>query len=189
MLRYFAAGLAVIMTVSACAYTPHDVEITAQAPKTKSTIGADVKVNLQVIDDRESQIVGQRGAGMIGADITAEDIMQVLAAELAVIFEANGFSVLVPGSNSDAEVEARLRAFKFFVETGFFTGAENASVVVAMEAEKNGKDFDRTYRSSSEHAVVFVPGETSINAKLNAALSEVLRQIANDQGFMNFLAQ
>lgn len=189
MLKYFSAWLAVAVTVSACTYTPHDVEIKAQAPKAKSTIGAGVKVNLQVIDDRESQIVGQRGAGMIGADITAEDIMQVLAAELATMFEANGFSVWVPGSSSDAEVEARLRAFKFFVEAGFFTGAENASVVVAIEAEKNGRDFDRTYRSSSEHDVVFVPGGSSIDTRLNAALSDVLHRISSDRELMSFLAR
>lgn len=189
MLRYFVVILAVIVSVTGCTYTPHDVEITAQAPTAKSTIGAGVKVSLQVIDDRESQIVGQRGAGMIGADITAKDIMQVLAAELAAIFETNGFSVWVPNSNSDAEVEVRLRAFRFFVETGFFTGAENASVVVAVEAEKGGQDLDRTYRSSSEHAVVFVPGGASIDTRLNAAFSDVLHQIANDRELIEFLAR
>ena len=126
---------------------------------------------------------------MLGAAITAGNVLQVLENELATIFEANGFNVSSPGSEHDAEVEARLRALKFFIESGLFVGTENTSVVVAIEAEKLGSDFDRSYRSSSEHDTLFVPGENAIDSKLNAALSDVFRQIANDRDLLAFLAQ
>ena len=181
-------GLVVVFLVSACTFTPHEVEISAKAPKTESAIGAGVTVALQVIDDRESTVVGQRGAGMLGADITVNDILSVLNTELTEGLEANGFKVTAPGSTADAELEVRLRAFKFFLESGFFTGAENTSVVVALEAEKKGTDFDQTYRSSREERTLFVPGGGSIDANLNAALTAILGQIVGDRDLLGFLA-
>ncbi|MDE0058702.1 MAG: YajG family lipoprotein [Defluviicoccus sp.] len=182
------SGLMVALLVSACAFTPHEVEISATAPKSESTIGAGVTVALQVIDDRESTVVGQRGAGMLDADITVKDILSVLNTELTEGLKANGFKVGVPGSTADAEIEVRLRALKFFIESGFFTGAENTSVVLAVEAEKRGQDFDRTYRSSSEKRTIFIPGGGSIDAKLNAALTDVLGRIVRDRKLLDFLA-
>ncbi len=181
------AGL-VAMVLSACAFTPHDVAVNAQAPRTSSTVGQGVSLSLQVIDDRESTVVGQRGAGMQGADITANQVMSVLERELKAGFEAKGFRVGSADAEADIEVEARLRAFKFFIETGFFAGAENTSVVVAIEAEKLADDYDRTYRSSSEESTLVVPAGSSIDQKLNVSLSEVLRQIMSDARLMSFLS-
>ena len=189
MSKQSVVGFLILILASACTFTPHEVSITARAPTTPSEIGAGIAVELQVIDDRDSTVVGQRGVGMIGADITAQSVLRVLEEELTGAFEANSFTVLPAGTTADAEVEVRLRAFKFFIESGFFSGAKNTSVVVSVEAEKNGQDFDRTYRSSSEEAILFVPGGESIDAKLNAALSVVLAKIIGDRELMAFLVQ
>ena len=182
------AGLILsLILISACAYTPHEVQVTAHAPILESNIGQSVSLGLQVFDDRDSAVIGQRGVGMTGADITAEDVVQVLENELTEVLEAKSFKVLSSESENDAEVEVRLRAFKFFIESGFFTGAENTSVVVIIEAEKGGQDFDRTYRYSSENSTIIILGAELIDTKLNAALSNVLRQIANDSELMKFL--
>ena len=187
MSKQILAMLFALVLVSACAFVPHEVDVTAKAPKTESTIGAGVTIELQVIDDRDSTVVGQRGAGMIGASITAGNVIHVIEDELAAAFEANGFKVAALDSEADAEVEVRLRALKFFIESGLFTGSENASAVVAIEAEKQGDDFDQTYRSSSENTIIFVSGEGAIDDKLNAALSDVLRQIMTEQELLKFL--
>lgn len=182
-------GLLTVVLLSACAFTPHEVQLTASAPKNQSSVGQGVTLYLDVIDDRDSTVVGQRGGGMQGADITAARVMPTLERELKAGFEAKGFRVVSTKVGADAKVKARLRAFKFFLETGFFSGAENTSVVVALAAEKLGDDYDRTYRSSSETGTLFVPGGSSIDKKLNAALSRVLSEIMSDQKLMAFLAR
>ena len=182
-------GILSALLLSACAFTPHLVAVTAQAPTEPSTIGQGITLYLEVIDDRDSPIVGQRGAGMRGADITAPQIISTLGRELKAGFEAKGFRVVSTNAGADAEVEARLRAFKFFIETGFFVGAENTSVVIAVEAKRSGDDYDRTYRSSSEDATMVVPGGSAIDVKLNAALSTVLDQIMSDKKLMGYIAQ
>ncbi|MFQ5565649.1 MAG: YajG family lipoprotein [Paracoccaceae bacterium] len=182
-------GILTAMTLSACAFTPHEVEITAQAPTDASSVGAGISLYLEVIDDRDSPVTGQRGAGMQGADITAPQIMAALERELTAGFEAKGFQVLSTDAGADVDVEARLRAFKFFIETGFFVGAENTSVVIGVEAKRLSDDYDRTYRASNEEAAMFVPAGSSIDEKLNAALSAVLAQIMSDEKLMAFLAR
>ncbi len=188
MSRVFICVMCAMM-LSACAFTPHEVKITAKAPTEASSIGAGISLYLEVIDDRDSLVTGQRGAGMQGADITAPQLMAAVERELKAGFEAKGFHVLSSDAGADVEVEARMRAFKFFIETGFFVGAENTSVVIAVEAKKLGDDYDRTYRASSEEASMFVPAGSSIDEKLNATLSHVLLQIMSDEKLMAFLAR
>jgi len=188
MSRVFICVMCAMM-LSACAFTPHEVEITAKAPTEASSIGAGISLYLEVIDDRDSLVTGQRGAGMQGADITAPLLMAALERELTAGFEAKGFRVLSSDAGADVEVEARMRAFKFFIETGFFVGAENTSVVIGIEAERLSDDYDRTYRASSEEAAMFVPAGSSIDGKLNATLEHVLSQIMSDEKLMAFLAR
>lgn len=174
--------------LSACAFTPHDVEVTAKAPTDVSTVGEGVNIVIELIDDRETTTVGQRGAQMMGADITANQVMATLERELTAGFEAKGFTVVNSVEAADAEVETRLRAFKFFIETGFFSGTENTSVAVGIEGKRGNSDYDRVYRSSSEHGALFVPAAASIEDKLNAALTDVLNKIFSDDKLMNYLA-
>ena len=186
--RTLAFVLSSILLTS-CTFTPHEVAITAAAPSTPSSVGKGVTLALQVIDDRDDVVVGQRGAGMIGADITVKDIIPALERELKRGLEAKGFTAVSTRSNTDTKFKARLRAFKFFIETGFWSGAENTSVVINVEADKRGKDFERNYRFNTEERVFAVPTGTTIDEKLNAALSEILAKIMLDEELMNFLAQ
>jgi uncharacterized lipoprotein YajG len=186
-MRFLILSVAVVL--GACAFTPHEVPITATAPKVESSVGNGITLALDVLDDRDSLVAGQRGQGMMGADITAPQVVAALERELTEGFEAQGFNVVPANSPADVDFEARLRAFKFFIESGFWTGAENTDVVVAVEAERAGTDYDRVYRSSDETAALFVPGGEAIDQKLNAALSSVLTQIMNDDALITFLAR
>lgn len=182
-------GLFACTLLGACAFTPHQIPITATAPKVESSVGDGIVLSLEVLDDRDSTVVGQRGTGMMGADITAPEVIAALERELTAGLEAQGFTVVPANSRADVDLEARLRAFKFFIETGFWTGAENTDVVVAVEAERAGEDYDRVYRASGETASIFVPGGEAIDQKLNAAFNSVLSQIMNDDALIAFLAR
>lgn len=112
-----------------------------------------------------------------------------LERELTSGFDAQGFRVVDAGAPADAQVKARLRAFKFFVEYGFFLGAENTDVVVGIEAASGGDEIEHIYRASDEVPAMFVPGGEGIDQKLNAALAYVLSQIMKDKELMTFLAR
>lgn len=187
--RGLFSSVVIALALSACAFTPHDVGITAKAPTDVSSVGNGTNIVIELVDDRESTTVGQRGAQMMGADITASQIVSTLENELIAGFEAKGFNVVENSNAADAEVEARLRAFKFFIETGFFVGAENTSVAIGIEGKKDGDDYDRVYRSSSDEDALVVPAASSIDEKLNASLTDVLNKIFSDKELLEFLAR
>ena len=183
-----AVCFAALATASACAFTPHEVSITAEAATTPSSIGDGVSVAFSVVDDRDDLVVGQRGVGMQGADITANGLIPAVEKELKEGIEAKGFRVISMGEAADADFTANLRAFKFFIESGFWTGAENTNVAIRVEAKKGNRDFKRMYRSDSENRAMVVPTGEAIDAKLNAALTDVLTKILEDEELMKFLA-
>ena len=126
---------------------------------------------------------------MIGADIKAGNIVAAVEREIRRGLEAKGFTVVSPDDPTERELELRLRAFKFFIETGFFTGGENTSVVINAEARNGRDDLDRTYRTNRENRALFVPTGGEIDEKLNASLENVLNQIMSDMKLMEFLAR
>jgi uncharacterized lipoprotein YajG len=169
---------------------PHDVAITAEVPYTSSSVGDGVTLALQVIDDRDDVVVGRRMPVGTAADITAKNIIPALERELKEGLEAKGFEALSAQSDADAEFEARLRRFNYFIRQGRYFGAtENTWVVINIEAKKRGKAFERRYRVHMEEPLFFVTAGTGLDRKLNAALSEVLARIMRDAELMSFLAQ
>ncbi len=177
--------------LTSCAFTPHDVAITAEVPYTSSSVGDGVTLALQVIDDRDYVVVGKRAPVIDAADITAKNIIPALERELKKGLEAKGFEVLSAQSDADAEFKARLRHFKYFIWQGRYIGAtENTWVVINIEAKKRGKAFDRRYRiHMKEPSFFFVSAGTVIDQKLNAVISEVLAKIMRDAELMGFLTQ
>jgi len=175
--------------LAGCAFTPHQVGVTASAPKDASTIGEGTALFVEVFDDRDSTVVGQRGVGMQGADITAPQVIPAVERELRAGFEAKGFRIVDNKTAANARVEARLRAFKFFIESGFWTGAENTDVVIAVEARNGADDYKKVYRMSGEESAIVVPGGDAIDQKLNAGLTQVLGQIMRDEQLLQFLAR
>lgn len=177
-----------------CAFTPHTVALNSNLQHSKSTVGSGTTVVLELVDDRESDVVGQRGAGMQGADITVSGLLPHIDREIKEGLQAKGFTVVsnkkqLGAAPADlAEMEVRLRAFKFFIETGFWTGAENSNVAINVEAEKNGDDFKRAYRASAEDRTMVIPGGSTIDEQMNARLSSVIDQLIKDEELMAFLA-
>ena len=177
-----------MFVLSACAYVPHDVGITAKAPTEPSSIGKGVNLVIEVLDDREVTDVGRRGAKEFTAEITSTQVMPSLKRELINGFRAKGFTIVESPQDADAEVEARLRAFTFYRKQGLWDVTENASVAVAIEGKRDRQDYDRIYRSSVKDPKFIAVGSDAIDQKLNSSLSEVLRQIFSDKKLLGLLA-
>ena len=177
-----------IAQLGACAFTPHKVVLDAKAPSDAAKVGNNVIVGLDVVDDRDVPVVGQRGAGMMGADITVEDLIRNVRQEIKLGLESRGFKIVGVNQKADVELLARLRAFKFFIETGFFTGTLNTNVAINVIAERGRRKFRKTYRHDNEESVLVVPVGSAIDKKLNTGLNDVYRKIIYDDALMKFLA-
>lgn len=179
-----------LLLLQGCTFTQHDVALTANAPPIQNNVGKGTKVALRIFDDRETQTVGQRGAGKIGADISVSDLVTHLEREVKTGLESQGFEVLPDGaSDADARLTVALRAFKFFIETGFWTGANNVEIMIKAEAERGEQAYLNTYRFDSETRSLVVPDGSKIDTALNAGLSDVLTQLMADKDLMTFLSE
>lgn len=188
MLKKGALLISLTMLVSACAYTPHDVQIDAQAPAINSDAGQGKKLGLRIFDDRPSTTVGQRGAMNIGADITADQLMDRFEEEVTDAYAAQGFEIVdYNNPSADARLEASMRNFNFFIESGFWTGANNVDIVIKADAKNGRRTYAETYRFQSEERMLVVPDAESISTSLNAGLSDVLTKMTTDSQLRNVL--
>jgi uncharacterized lipoprotein len=180
-----------LLVVGGCAFTPHEVQMNAVAPRLTSDVGDGITVGLRFVDDRESSTVGQRGAGMQGADVSASSLMSHVERQSRQILTDKGFTITGYNNNEDSDVKLTIsvRAFRFFIETGFWTGANNVDVIIKSEARKGMADYENTYRFNNEERMLVVPDGDGIDQMLNAALSDVLTQMAADTALYNFLAE
>jgi uncharacterized lipoprotein YajG len=180
-------GLTALVSLSACAFTPHDLQLHPAVQPTDSTIGQNTQLFFRFVDDRDDQTVGHRGASTMGAKVSADNLPQIVEAQLRLALQKKAFQVVGSEGTADAMVIYRLRSFTFNIETGFFSGGRNANATLAVEAHRKGKTYDKVYRSTSETRILFVPTGDEIDGQMNAALSDILAQADKDENLDRFL--
>ncbi len=186
-MKFILSSLA--LSLGACAFTPHEVSLNASVPIIKSNVGGDSTIALRVYDDRDSKTVGQRGVAMMGADITASDVISYIDTTVEQWLGSKNFNVVDYSENDvDSKLTVSLRAFKFFIESGFFTGANNVSVVLKVEGKNGSDNYIKSYNFDSETRILFVPDGLGIDSALNVALTDVMTQMMFDEQLIDFLA-
>ena len=182
--------LMLVGVLGGCAWTPHQLELSATSPqKTKQKVGKGVKIKVDVIDDRDQRVVGQRGVGAIGSDISSPQLLNYFRRQVIQGFQSRGFLLISDKETADARVLVYLRSFKWVTEQGFFTGGHNVFVSIKAEAKnsKTNGEIVKTYQYDQEKRALFVASGGEINERMNAGLSDVLRQLFSDVELLRFL--
>jgi uncharacterized lipoprotein YajG len=177
----------VALTMSACAWTPKELELTAQPRVKESTVGSGTVLFFRFIDDRDDLTVGHRSVATVGAKITAEQLPQYVEARLRDGLLKKGYLLTDNESVAQSSVVYRLRAFKFYLEAGFFTAGENKSAAMSADARRADKTYSNVYRFSDEDRDIFVPGGQELDDEMNEALASVLTAALNDEKLDKFL--
>lgn len=178
---------AACLCVAGCAFTPHEVRLQPMPSVAGSTIGRGTLVYYRFSDERDDTTVGHRSVATVGAKISAPDLASTIDRELRRGIQAKGYEISPDQSAASSAVTFRLRSFKFEIETGFFSGAQNASAVLAVDALRGGRAYTNVYRSGSEQRIMVVPGGDAIDAQMNTALTSVLQQALSDGNLDLFL--
>lgn len=185
MKTLYAIGLGLIL--GGCAFTPHDVKIAPIAAPQASTIGEGTKIFFRFSDERDDATVGHRSVATVGAKISAPTLDAEIERNLRLGLTTKGYSIVPDQGIADATAIYRLRSFKFDIETGFWTGAQNAATVLAVDGVRAGKTYTNVYRSGSEQRILAVPGGDAIDQQLNAALDSTINQAWSDGNLDLFL--
>ena len=187
--RHTLAALAlVVMGMAGCVWTPHQVDLTAVPQRVgESKIGEGARIKVVVIDDRDQRVVGQRGVGAVGSDISSPQLLTHLERQVKRGFQDRGF-VVVP-DNEHAKVTVFLRSFKWDTQMGFWTGGENVFVSIRADARNamTKEEMVKTYHYDDERRVLVVAFGDEISKRMNAGLTGVLDQLFSDDVLMRFL--
>lgn len=181
-------ALLVILSLGACQFVPHDVQLSTPVPNYASDVGHGARVYFRFIDDRDDVTVGNRGIGGNGAKITATELPNLIQAQLTDALVKKNYRLVPAESEGEATVTYRLRAFKFDLERGFFTGGQNTAAALAVDARRSDKSYAQVYRYNAEQRIAIVPGGDEINSVMNAAVTQILQQATTDAALDHLLA-
>lgn len=71
-----------LIVLSACAWTPHELQVKPTAEPTASDIGQGTRVFFRFVDERDDVTIGHRGVATVGAKISSSDLPGILEAQL-----------------------------------------------------------------------------------------------------------
>lgn len=186
MLRIPAVAVLMI-GLSGCAWTPHQVKVAPQVSVAPSDLGRDTKVFFRFTDERDDTTVGHRSVATVGAQITAPQLDDQVQLQLKDSLQKKGYQLVTSEAAADDTLTFRLRAFQFYIEKGYFSGGQEASAVLAVDALRRGLTYTNVYRHNSDQRIQFVPGGDDIDAQMNLVLSDILQQAATDTSLDAFL--
>ena len=191
MKRQFAVlALVGAIWLGGCTFTSHEIELMATPPSAaRVNIGEGVGLQIVVIDDRDQRVIGQRGVGSIGSDISSPQLVDYIQRQVVQGFQSRGFVLVSDNQPHDMSATVFLRSFKWHTQMGFWTGGENVHVSIKADAtnSKTKESLVKTYQYDHEKRVLFVSFGEEITRRMNAGLSDVLAQLFSDDELMRFL--
>lgn len=190
--RSFVPVLALaLLTLTGCAFNPQTANITPVVTVMNSSDGKGVTVAVRVSDERPSKSLGRRGTAYgAAAEITAaQDIATVVQKEIIDGLNKKGFTALKENEESNAKLSVEVRLLEYSTSQGFWTGGVNIKGALKVIATKNGKTYEKMYRTDKEERVMVVPTADTNEKWINGALSEVLTQLLEDNGLTMFLSK
>ena len=146
---------------------------------------------VHVVDERASKSLGRRGTAYgAAAEITAaQDLTVVVRDEVVAALEKKGFTTTDYTENAGTRLTVEIRLLEYSTSQGFWTGGVQVQGTLKAVARKDGRDFEKLYRSNKEERVGIVPTAETNEQWINEALSDVLQQLLDDQNLINFLAK
>ncbi len=191
-MRLLVFSVVLALSVVGCAYIDQNVKVNPTISLAKSDIGKGKKVSVQIIDDREEQIIGKRrdGYGLAGAKITTDqDLVEVLKVPIFEGLSAKGFLPTQELDNTIA-LKVELRSLAYDNAVGLWTGGNIGKATIKVVATNAvGKTYEKNYRGQKEIRTFFV-GSQETNAKvINGAFEEAILRMFEDEELLKFLNQ
>ncbi len=181
----------VLFVLSGCAFIEQQATLRPQLTVAEGDVGRGTSIAVRIVDERPDRTLGHRGTAYgKGAKImTTQDVARVVHDQITDGLKRKRFVPIdyEPGTARALKVEIRL--LEYSTSAGFFSGGIHTKATLKAVATNGGKEYENFYRVDNEERIVIVPTAERNEELLNAALSEVLRQLFQDQQLLAFLAR
>jgi uncharacterized lipoprotein YajG len=188
MMRYLA--IAALLLTAACAWTEDTVTVQRQAVPVAAVPGAaNIGVAVTAADARQEREISHKknGYGMRGANIlAANDVLAEVREGVREIIAGKGFM-----EGGDAIIRLELSRFYNTFDMHFFSATGSSQVSASLQVIGPGGRslYARVYTSNYKlEGVQILTGENAASG-LRIALTDLLRQIADDQQLNQALLQ
>lgn len=165
-------------------------EIIELAPKPNvqaMPIGHGKNVILEVVDARQSDLTAHYAGAQINPK---QNVVQIFNDAISKGLKLNGFSVI---NNSNSIKNANLLSVKIllinFKSASSYTAANTQTeVAISVTAKNSSGIYTRTYHSNSFSDTYLIATRIEPSEQVNTVVSNILSDLLNDRGLMQFLA-
>lgn len=190
MLRWGALAL-VAITSASCAWTAQKAQLRPQVSVPTANLGGGANVHVQTVDERTSDVLGNRGAGAVGAEISAPtaDVVGAVDQALTSGLRNLGFTIVPTASTDASELRVEVRALQYKVAMGFWAGSLDVDAALKAICIR-GKDrgYEQLHRGHYEDSLQVVQGADNNNEYINSALSSAIDEVLRDRQLLECLA-
>ena len=187
-IKLFVAATMVVGAATGCAFQKQAIQLRPQLNVASSSVGSGKLTMVNVADERPRATLGTRGVQGIGEQLTIEgDLSSIVKNAVEEGLKQQGFAVNGPIAN---QLRVEIRNLDYVVNSGFWTGRLNVEFLIKGVCVKSGaRPYEQTYRGEFRENVQVVQGEAANNRYVNAAVSDGINSLLNDQALMSCLAQ
>ena len=175
---------------SGCSSTPQMVVIKPEVDISESNVSNNIKVAVQVVDERPDESFGYRGWRGDGATIaTDQDVAEIIRNVVIESLKKKGFIPFSSGEKCAKTLKIDIRQIRYEVSQGIWTCVIHTKAALKARATKNGEIYENFYRVENRKRSSFYPYGKEIDRHINDVSSQAIQKLFEDQTLMVFLAR
>lgn len=189
--RILALAILVVLSCSGCAFQAQAVKIAPSVKSTSIISGGGKTVELVVLDERTSKVVGQRGVGGVGADMTIEgDLREIVVTAITTGLSSSNFLVQNQASDGLSRLRVEIRDLQSKNIMGFWSGTLRMEFgLKGICKAASGGEYEQMYNGLFEKSIQVVPTSEKNNEYISAAVSDGIGKLISDDQMLRCLAE
>lgn len=190
MTRLHPAAILFLLLLNACALSPQTVVIDPElSVVTQGTGEKDIRLSLEVVDPRTTDVIGQRG----GVYKTTSDIRTdpgmttTLRKKLATAFGNLGYQVVTPDEAARARLLVEIAELTYVAHQEELIDTIETRVVIRTTCWKGSGQYGSTYRVTHKKEVIKAPSEEKNEELVNNVIARALDKMLSDGELIAFI--
>jgi len=189
MTRLYPAVI-LFLLLNGCALSPQTVVIDPElSVVTRSTAAQDIRLSLEVIDPRTTDVIGQRGGVYeTTSDIRTDPGMTATVRNtLATALGNLGYLVVSPDEAARARLVVEIAELAYVAHQEELIDTIETRVAVRATCRKGSEQYGSTYRVTHKKEVIKAPSEKKNEELVNGVIARALDKMLSDEELIAFI--
>lgn len=168
--------------------SPQAISLNPSVTVEKKDIGQSRSVDLKVVDERPSKVLGTRGGIYSDTALLTIDggLEEPIRQELAGALSGYGFSV-ANAYETDIDMTVYVETLGYEISGEKYPKVIKNNILLRVECNKKGEKFTSKYSANVEEEVLITPLASQNEKMINKIVSKALSAVIEDEKLLNFL--